>query len=644
MLLLDTVAITDAAPAGSHGIKQAIAAYGQDHVHREPGGRTFTSHLVEALNTLSNGKPISTQRLHEEIISLSQNRFSPLTNGASKAAAGQERLPVCFTLTSGNLQSIALSPLGLQRPIAPSLEPPEDMHVPTGVHDENHQIGTKPNADVTFEEMRALVCTTFVGEPSPDMASFKNWLNNAPAMQQKIAVEGMFHGPPTILLISMPIAVWNVVAVERTCLFLGYISSHNMKPEYQLLIDAISPGLKAATYREVEDGKILLEAREAAASTPIMLRHSHDPMGFEMIGSQNSVSPDLSRTDPLLLNTIPQSLYPEPGPSIIPGHEGNAEDSVEMHEAAEQLKALSHVRHLSHDRNERNHSHLTSDDSPLRSGREDSISSQDQVDSAGDEHTYNSEYNSAAVSRPKPRKSAQKQGPKQDTRCTMCSHAPFKDSSSLRKHVAAAHTRPFPCAFAFAGCASTFGSKNEWKRHIASQHLCLTFYRCSSCPQSSVEGKGNEFNRKDLFTQHLRRMHAPFAIKKALAKGESKLQTEWEAHVKEMQTTCLVTRRLPPQRSSCPKQDCSNLFEGAGSWDDWTEHVGRHMEKGEAGRLGIDNLLAQWALAEGIIEEKGGGEYRLCGADRDVGTGGYYSGGELKLEKMEGDGHMLLDA
>jgi hypothetical protein len=228
----------------------------------------------------------------------------------------------------------------------------------------------------------------------------------------------------------------------------------------------------------------------------------------------------------------------------------------------------------------------------------------------------------------RPRKSSQKQGPKQDTRCSLCSHAPFKDSSSLRKHIAAAHTRPFPCAFAFAGCTSTFGSKNEWKRHIASQHLCLTFYRCSQCPQTTTDGKGNEFNRKDLFTQHLRRMHAPFQIKKAL-KGNEKMVQEWEAHVKEMQTSCLVHRRLPPQRSSCPKTDCANVFEGAGSWDDWTEHVGRHMEKGEANRLGVDRLLARWALDEGIIERKEDGEYRLIGTEREAGASGagYYSDG-----------------
>jgi hypothetical protein len=464
------------------------------------------------------------------------------------------------------------------------------------------------------------------------MASFKQWLQNTPQAASKITVEGMFHGPPTVLLISMPIAVYNVIAADRTCGLLGYVNSHNMTAEYQHLLGTISPIGKAATSKELEDGKILLEAREAAASTPVMIRREPS-QPLRQQESMQSIRQESMRQDPMALgtpNALPQVMYQDPGPSVIPDHKDDVEDSVEMHEAAEQLKALSHVRHLSHDHapSERNNSHIPSEDSPgIRSGREDSISSQDGGDSGAEDHLYNSEYNSPA-SRPKARRSIQKQGPKQDTRCSLCSHAPFKDSSSLRKHIAAAHTRPFPCAFSFAGCTSTFGSKNEWKRHIASQHLCLTYYRCSSCPQSTVEGKGNEFNRKDLFTQHLRRMHAPFAIKKAIAKGDSKLQLEWETHVKEMQASCLVIRRQPPQRSACPKPDCSNVFEGAGSWDDWTEHVGRHMEKGEAGQLGVDRLLARWALDEGIIERKEDGEYRLCGTEREGGmSAGYYSDG-----------------
>ncbi|KAJ4161553.1 uncharacterized protein LMH87_007586 [Akanthomyces muscarius] len=201
---------------------------------------------------------------------------------------------------------------------------------------------------------------------------------------------------------------------------------------------------------------------------------------------------------------------------------------------------------------------------------------------------------------------------KPDIRCAHCSHAPFRDSSSLRKHIAAAHTRPFPCAFYFAGCTSTFGSKNEWKRHIASQHLCLQYYRCSICSQSTVDGKGNEFNRKDLFTQHLRRMHAPVQVKRALAKGDNGQQgSECETYVREMQQRCLIQRRHPPRRSSCPKPNCVNTFEGPTAWDEWTEHVGRHMEKGEGDDLGVDDLLLQYALEEGIVEGVGEKEYRL---------------------------------
>lgn len=654
LLLLDTCAVADAATTGSHGVKQAIAAYTPDQSMRQAGTQSFTFNLIEALARLGNGRPFSIQRLHEEIIAMQHIKSlqQPLTNGATKASAGHERMPVCFSLTPGTLQSITLSPVGAQPPShipSPLGSPDNDLLSRNNI---SELVKANASADLTFEEMRALVCTTFLGEPSQEMASFKQWLQNTPVAASKIAVEGMFHGPPTVLLISMPIAVWNVLAADRTCGFLGYINSHNMTTEYQRLVGGITPLGKAATFKELEDGKILLEARQAAASTPVMIRH--EPMHSDSVqqDAMRQIPIDPMTQDPMGL-AMSQSIYPEP--PAIPGHKDEVEDSVEMHEAAEQLKALSHVRHVSHDRanSERNHSHIPSEDSPgLRSGHEaheESASSPEGGDSAAEDPMYTSEYNAPTRSK-HPRRSMTKAGPKQDTRCSLCSHAPFKDSSSLRKHIAAAHTRPFPCAFSFAGCTSTFGSKNEWKRHIASQHLCLTYYRCSSCPQSTVEGKGNEFNRKDLFTQHLRRMHAPFAIKKAIAKGDSKLQLEWETHVKDMQASCLVVRRQPPQRSACPKPDCSNVFEGAGSWDDWTEHVGRHMEKGEAGRLGVDRLLAKWALEQGIIERKEDGEYRLIGTEREGGAGaGYYSDGNGGVvarhfddSKGEGEG-MLLD-
>ncbi|KAI0386891.1 hypothetical protein F5Y04DRAFT_73478 [Hypomontagnella monticulosa] len=645
LLLLDTCATKEQITLDGSSAKQVLAANTPEHYSRDHNLRSFTYHITAALAKFCGGRPFPVEHLYHEVAyERQQELMAGLTNGASKSITFSDKLPLLYTISPGKGQGISLSRLPSNAEVqlrSPPLVTDGDAQLLRTARDEPI-IHPSAVADLTFDEPRVLVCTTFVGEASPDMSSFNHWLHNAPAIASKIAVEGMFLGPPTMLLISMPVPVWNVVQHDKVCCFLGYVNSHNMTHLYNRLVRSVTVGKASA--KDVEDGRILLEAREmATTSTPIVRRHELPT--HAQLRPETPIRPEsMGRLDPMNLpptSTTPNMAYTTPASAI--GSKNDVEDSAEMQEAAEQLKALSHVRHLSSD----NGLPLPQSISTDAATRHDEISSHEANESGLDEAQYNVEF-TPPMTRPKQqqRRSLQKQTPKQETRCNHCSHAPFKDYSSLRKHIAAAHTRPFPCAFAFAGCTSTFGSKNEWKRHIASQHLCLQYYRCSSCPQSTVEGKGNEFNRKDLFTQHLRRMHAPFAIKKALAKGDSKLQVDWESHVKEMQQSCLVTRRKPPQRSSCPKPDCASVFEGPTSWDEWTEHVGRHMEKGEAGRLGVDRLLAKWALAEGIIERKDDGEYRLCSGsssifDRDAGGNhvDYHSDGN----KRDRDGNRDRD-
>jgi hypothetical protein len=607
--------------AGSHGTKQAIAAYSPEQNLREEGPRTFTASLTDSLLKLStSGRPFSAHRLYEDLLAQRQQDAAQprLTNGNTKATIPHDRVPVSFTMTQGQSHNISIAPLSPKASSHPPHQPAEVDGQPPRVSREDTLINPGTAVDLMFDEARVLVCTTFVGDASLDMTFFNQWLHDSPPVASKIAVEGMFIGPPTMLLISMPHSIWNVVQHDKVCCFLGYISSHNMIHLYKELVG--STPVNAASSKEVEDGRILLEAREAAATSPSIIRR--EPSGaYPILQPDTPVHAEPNGREPLPVGLTPDKLgLPHGSPNAVAKDE--VEDSAEMQEAAEQLKALSHVRHLSDGTPSKLVGpHVSELGDGIEVARDDADSA---PDSGGDETNYNADYNTAAsASKPKARKPlTQKPASKPETRCTLCSHAPFKDSSSLRKHIAAAHTRPFPCAFAFAGCTSTFGSKNEWKRHIASQHLCLTYYRCSSCPQSTAEGKGNEFNRKDLFTQHLRRMHAPFAIKKSIAKGDSRIQVEWDSHVKEMQQSCLVIRRQPPMKSACPKAECQTVFEGVGSWDEWTEHVGRHMERGEAQRMGVDGLLAEWALDENIIEQKDDGEYKLCsqgngGGDRD---------------------------
>ncbi|PHH71694.1 hypothetical protein CDD82_6370 [Ophiocordyceps australis] len=629
LLLLDTCAIPDPTPAGSHGVKQAIAAYSADHGPRDTSRPSFTSQLVDAFQKLSQDEYFTVYQLYQELTSQThkqahqQTRHHQTSNGVSPSPPLKQH-PIFFMLTPPKRQYLTIAPLPSIPPSASSQDAADSVggHVR---HLEQHGMDRQLVASVRFDEARVLVCTTFVGDASPDMSSFNQWLQNAPEIGSKLTVEGMFLGPPTMLLISMPQSVWNIVQHDKVCCYLGYISSHNMTPLYQRLVGSAGLGPSA---KEVEDGRILLEAREMAAGTPSHATRERD--GNEK--PYPAPSP-VERSIPLGdgQGSVQHSSPSGAGFTSIASPKPNkeVEDSAEMQEAAEQLKALSHMRHQSvegHAAGPRSRTSLP--DAVPQPCRDHGNGKHSQTRGDDDEHNVASNFGSSTGPR---LKASRRFLPKQETRCSHCSHAPFKDSSSLRKHIAAAHTRPFPCAFSFAGCTSTFGSKNEWKRHIASQHLCLQYYRCSQCPQSTVEGKGNEFNRKDLFTQHLRRMHADFQIKRAMSKGDTKLLAEWEEHVKKMQQTCLVTRRQPPQRSACPKTDCQHEFKGAGAWDEWTEHVGRHLEKGEAQCLSIDTLLAQWALEEKIIERKADGGYRLCVTN---GMGSQGSNGSMVAEAI----------
>lgn len=590
---------------GSGGTKHAIGLTAINDNSFYSGGSSFWAVLIASLQNLESKRPFGVQRLYEEMLNQLKERAESKGLKAPSLATDSKDLnqPLVSLVFHGDKRKTLSLPLAKSR-FWDGPRPNGNR----GRHSSNLSVSSSSTpgraADGRFSEARVLVCTTFVGEASPDMEFYNRWLQSSSNLRRDVAVEGMFFGPPTMLLISMPHSMWSVVQHDQICCYLGYISSHNVLQSYLRLYESgITQGLSpshgmggsashAVDHESQSPERVNsddLKAHKRNAPALIMNGNHHEEhRSFQAI-NKPALKSDFD-------NQLTQS-----------GH-----DSVEMQEAAEQLKALSHLRRGS------------SETSPIarqpRSDRQrktlpDSLPGRLHVGGKGlslkltgaRDDTSGERQRSTGLNQKPSRRSAVKA----ETICNHCSHGPFKDSSSLRKHVAAAHTRPFPCAFYFAGCTSTFGSKNEWKRHISSQHLCLNFYRCSECSNGMLEGKANEFNRKDLFTQHLRRMHAPHEVKIPAATGDTSVHRRWEAHVKKMQQCCLLTRRKPPQKSACPMERCHQQFEGSGAWDEWTEHVGRHLEKGDTQHFGVDEILKQWALDERIIERVSNGHYRL---------------------------------
>jgi hypothetical protein len=232
-----------------------------------------------------------------------------------------------------------------------------------------------------------------------------------------------------------------------------------------------------------------------------------------------------------------------------------------------------------------------------------------------------------------------------DLVCNSCSRTDFKDAITLSRHIKTMHLRPFVCVFSFAGCESTFASKNEWKRHVSTQHLCLHSWICTqgACgknlrPSSSgTPGpqRGVEFNRKDLFTQHLKRMHAPPGLKLVSTKA-CKSTKEWDEQVKVLQEKCKIEKRHAPLELHCCVENCETIFEGHNCWDERMEHVGKHLDHAANQELdggesivvdqGRDVLLIEWAVEQGIVVGKRDGGYRFLRDGEGRGQKGKHGG------------------
>jgi hypothetical protein len=163
-----------------------------------------------------------------------------------------------------------------------------------------------------------------------------------------------------------------------------------------------------------------------------------------------------------------------------------------------------------------------------------------------------------------------------------CTHSPPRKERANKEKTA------YPCPFLAYGCPASFSSKNEWKRHLNTQHLSLSTYRCDLCiPKSSSSSspqQTNDFNRKDLFIQHLRRMHCKTSSESTsiissikTARYNCIMVPDTPESLAEQADRCYIPPHSPPTSTQCIF--CCSTFTGPQAWILRTEHISRHLER-----------------------------------------------------------------
>lgn len=319
-------------------------------------------------------------------------------------------------------------------------------------------------------------------------------------------------------------------------------------------------------------------------------------------------SPFPTGDEPLYSNSVtPQEVLRYPDPELDSASYGLQRNDVYRDET-EEMEGISQGLDLSQDHEDYQECH-----SPTKR-RKCTISSYGEIDSPTTQR----------LSRNKAKPSIPPHNPRANTRARGRPPArKANGSNSKQGHQNA--TRLFICSFSHYGCPSTFNSKNEWKRHVTTQHLKPGVFRCdvglcnsakdkkrtldTSGNRITVQPYHHDFNRKDLFTQHQRRMHKPQAL---LTNPSERLNNAFEASLDEVRQRCWIENRQPPTQSRCGF--CGRGFQGPQSWEERMEHVGKHFERGDRDEQ-EDEALREWALGQGVIQPFGDGGWVLTGRD-----------------------------
>lgn len=166
--------------------------------------------------------------LHAEVLARLKHPRPILINGKRFEARST---PVHFMMTSDHrAPSIEMSRLipHDRRPPSPPRDPsPSDM--PLGRRPADGECYTEPNED----KPHVMISLALEDNQRLDLNAWEQWLASFPALAKYVKVQGVFKSHSTLLLLSMPVTVWDLLPDDQACSFVAFIRSNNLvnKPE-----------------------------------------------------------------------------------------------------------------------------------------------------------------------------------------------------------------------------------------------------------------------------------------------------------------------------------------------------------------------------------------------------------------------------
>lgn len=83
--------------------------------------------------------------------------------------------------------------------------------------------------DKKFESPKVLISVALQEDQRLNAEDWLEWLKSIPALADLVEVEGIFKSDSTLLLLTLPVALWDSIPRDPAVTFLAFVRSHNLR-------------------------------------------------------------------------------------------------------------------------------------------------------------------------------------------------------------------------------------------------------------------------------------------------------------------------------------------------------------------------------------------------------------------------------
>ena len=241
LILLDCCAAASSISATGSGVTEVIAACGFETWAPGVGEHSFTRSLIDELRYWSHGLTLSVAMLHNKV--LSRIKYWKPRFGMT-GEHEHRKTPIYIVIShEGNQRSIGLIPLQRNGPPSVGRVDASTQRLHSGSSESSNEAQSIADdslldssqssidrvwPDRGFDHPKVLISLSLEEDQSLYMDTWVDWIRSVPALIRYTKVDGIFKSSSTLLLLSIPVALWDLLPKDPAISFIGFVNSSNL--------------------------------------------------------------------------------------------------------------------------------------------------------------------------------------------------------------------------------------------------------------------------------------------------------------------------------------------------------------------------------------------------------------------------------